>query len=155
MRIERIDEDAWSRLAKIRLASLLDAPDAFGTVHEDAAKWTEASWRRQLRDIATFVAVLDDLDVGMVRGVRHADLEDTVYLISMWVDPRARRRGVGSALIDAVIAWTRSIGRRRVFLDVRTNNASAERLYRAKAFAPTGVMHRDGAFLERQYALEV
>lgn len=135
----------------VRLASLLDAPDAFGTQHDEAALWVEASWREQLRNLATFVAVVDERDAGVVRGVRHVEYEDTTYLISMWVDPRARRRGVGSALIDEVVGWTRSIGRRRVFLDVRTHNAGAESLYRAKDFAPTGVVHQDGAFLERQY----
>lgn len=151
MRVDVLGEDEWSRLREIRLASLLDAPHAFGTTHEESSRWAEASWREQLRGLATFVAVVDDQDAGMVRGVRHAELEDTVYLISMWVDPRMRRRGVGSALIDEVVAWTRSIGRGRVFLDVRTQNTGAEQLYRAKAFTPTGVVHQDGAFEERQY----
>ncbi len=133
------------------MASLQDAPHAFGTRYDQAASWAEASWREQLRNFATFVAVVDEQDAGVVRGVRHADLEDTVYLISMWVDPRRRRRGVGSALIDEVLAWTRSVGRRRVFLDVRAQNTAAENLYLAKAFTPTGVVHQDGAALEHQY----
>lgn len=133
------------------MASLQDAPYAFGTRHDEASSWAEASWREQLRNFATFVAVVDEQDAGVVRGVRHAELGDTAYLISMWVDPQMRRRGVGSALIDKVISWTRSIGRGRVFLDVRTENTGAESLYRAKAFTPTGVVHQDGAFFERQY----
>ena len=151
MRIDRLDEDAWLRLREVRLSALREAPYAFGTTADEAALWAEASWREQLRNFATFVAVVDEKDAGVVRGVRHADLQDTAYLISMWVAPSARRRGVGSALIDEVITWTRSIGRTRVFLDVRTQNTGAETLYRAKGFVPTGVVHQDGAFLERQY----
>lgn len=152
MHIDRLDEDEWERLRVVRLAALLDAPEAFGTRHEDAAALAEASWREQLRRLATFIAVQEERDVGMVRGIPHADLDDTTYLISMWVDPKARRQGVGSALIDAIVGWTLGMGRRRVLLDVRTDNAAAQQLYRAKGFAPTGEQVQVGAFTELQFS---
>ncbi len=152
MRIDRLDEDDWERLRLVRLAALLDAPEAFGTRHEDVLTWPEATWREQIRRLATFVAAEDDRDVGMVRGIRHADLDDATYLISMWVDPSARRKGVGSALIGEIGVWTLGIGRRRVFLDVRTQNVGAARLYRANGFAPTGEQVQVGAFTELQFS---
>lgn len=154
MRIDALDEDDWQRLRTIRLASLLDAPEAFGSKHEDVMLWVEPAWREQLRRIATFVAVDEDRDVGMVRGIEHADLMDAVYLVSMWVNPAARRRGVGGALIERVVEWTVQSGRTRLFLDVRTTNAGAEKLYRARGFVPTGECAQVEEFTELQFVRE-
>ncbi len=155
MRIDCLDEDDWERLRSVRLAALADAPEAFGTRHEDVVEWPEAAWREQLQRLATFVAVIDDADVGLVRTVRHAEEPDAVYLISMWVDPAARRQGVGSALIEAAAQWTRTADRTRLLLDVRTYNTEALALYRRKGFVPTGVSHAVGGSVEDQYVLEV
>lgn len=54
---------------------------------------------------------------------------DVCELESIAVDERARRRGVGRRLLDAVIAWARSEGARRVQLEVRSGSVAAIRLY--------------------------
>lgn len=76
----------------------------------------------------------------MVRGARHDQQDDTAYLISMWVAAEARRLGVGSALIDAVVGWARGEGFQRLLLDVAEGNAAAMALYADKGFVPTGVV---------------
>jgi ribosomal protein S18 acetylase RimI-like enzyme len=48
--------------------------------------------------------------------------------------------GVGGALIDAVLDWTRSRGARRVLLDVAEGNQAALALYRRKGFVSTGIV---------------
>ena len=150
MRIDWLDEDEWGRFRSIRLASLQDAADAFGTRYEDMVLMPEPGWREQLQRLPTFVASLDERDVGVVRAVEHADLDDVVYLISMWVHPQYRRRGVGSALIERVLEWTREMSRSRVFLDVRTHVVDAQQMYRANGFTPTGVEIQEGGFTEIQ-----
>ena len=150
MRIDWLDEDEWGRFRSIRLASLQDAADAFGTRYEDMVLMPEPGWREQLQRLPTFVASLDERDVGVVRAVEHADLDDVVYLISMWVHPEYRRRGVGSALIERVLEWTREMSRSRVFLDVRTHVVDAQQMYRANGFTPTGVEIHEGGFTEIQ-----
>ena len=155
MQIDRLEENDWARLAKIRVEALRDAPHAFGTRAQEAEAWPEAKWREQLRTLATFVAVVDGRDVGIVRGVKHHRLDDATYLISMWVDPRARRQGVGAALIERVVQWAGRLGRRRVFLDVRAGNRAAECLYRAHGFAPTGVTQEDEGALEHEFVRTV
>ena len=111
-------------------------------------------WRQQLQWITTFVAVDAQHDVGIVRGIEHADLPDAAYLVSMWVHPSARRRGVGAALIERVVEWTVSSWRTRLFLDVRTYNEGAQRLYRARGFVPTGERAQVEAFTELQFVRE-
>ena len=77
-------------------------------------------------------------DVGLARGILHDDIHDAGYLISMWVTPEVRRNGIGSALVDAVIDWARTLELACLFLDVATNNAPATALYTSKGFIPTG-----------------
>jgi GNAT superfamily N-acetyltransferase len=128
------------RLRAIRLRALRDAPDAFGTTWEDAAARPPECWDRQLEQLATFVATANGCDLGLVRGVLHDDFSDAAYLISMWVALEARRRGIGSALVDAVVQWARERALNRLFLDVAESNAPAIALYIRKGFVPSGAV---------------
>ena len=94
----------------------------------------------QLQEIATFVAVVNGEDVGLVRGVRDDLLPDAAWLISMWVSPEVRGQGVGEALIDAVVEWARNSGARRMLLDVGDHNQPAIALYARKGFKSNGTI---------------
>jgi ribosomal protein S18 acetylase RimI-like enzyme len=56
----------------------------------------------------------------------------------MWVNPAARGRGVGAALIDAVAGWAGSRDCTSVHLWVTETNPHATRLYERFGFTPTG-----------------
>jgi ribosomal protein S18 acetylase RimI-like enzyme len=138
VRIERLRETDWERLRAIRLSALRSDSSAFGTTYAQCSPWPESRWREQLRVLTTFVAMDGGRDVAMVRGVEHESVATGVYLISMWVAPESRRRGLGRSLITAVCDWARSIDRLDVFLDVREHNIPAIALYEANGFRPTG-----------------
>jgi ribosomal protein S18 acetylase RimI-like enzyme len=97
------------------------------------------SWAQQLQEIATFVAVENAVDVGLVRCANDAHHRDTAWLISMWVAPEARGKGVGNALAEAVIECARTSGATRLLLDVADDNRQAIALYARKGFVPNGV----------------
>ena len=126
------------RLRAIRLRALAEAPDAFASTHGQAAALPPDSWSAQLREIPTFVAVVEGEDVGIVRGARDDSRADAAWLISMWVAPEVRGQGVGEALIDAVVEWARATGARRLLLDVGDHNRPATALYARKGFEPNG-----------------
>lgn len=86
---------------------------------------------------ALFVVEDDAGWLGVVGGFRRVDPAE-VQLISLWVDPRARGRGVAQALIQAVAAWAREVGARRVVLFVQEVNAPGQALYAKAGFHPTG-----------------
>ena len=138
MEIRRLGAHEGLRLRAIRLRSLADAPDAFGSTHDEALARPPDSWSAQLRELPTFVAVADGEDVGMVRGARDDSRAETAWLISMWVAPEVRRQGVGEALIDAVVEWARASGARRLLLDVGDHNRPAIALYARMGFEPNG-----------------
>ena len=136
--IRRLAPEEAPRLRAIRLRSLADAPDAFGTTYDEAAALPLDSWAAQVREIRTFVAVVDGEDAGLVRGARDDSRIDTAWLISIWVAPEVRGQGVGEALIDAVVEWARAGGARRLLLDVGDHNRPAIALYARMGFEPNG-----------------
>ena len=141
MEIERLSGMEWQRLKRIRLAALQGAPEAFGTTLETAKEWPDDVWRQQARDLPTFVATDDGVDVGMARCATEGSTEDA-YLISMWVAPVARGRGVGEQLVEAVSDWALAAGFSRLLLDVADDNTAAMALYKRLSFRPTGETSR-------------
>lgn len=63
---------------------------------------------------------------------------DEAELVRIAVAPEARRRAVGRHLVEAGIERLRRAGVRRCFLEVRTGNAPARRLYAALGFYRVG-----------------
>ena len=138
MKIQRLTPGEGGRLKGIRLRSLRDAPDSFGSTFEEKSALPDESWRKQLVDLATFVAVLEGGDVGIVRGSKCEETPGAAILISMWVAPEARGKGAGEALIDALVDWARSEGFVQLVLDVGDDNGPAIALYSRKGFEPSG-----------------
>jgi len=136
--IARLTLDDAERFRKIRLASLWESPEAFGSTYQQMASLPSEAWPEQLRNLPTFVAVQDGQDAGVIRSAMDPGQPDTAHLISMWVAPEARGHGVGGALVDAVADWARSQGLKQLALDVIDDNEPAIALYRRTGLKPTG-----------------
>ena len=142
--VRRITKADAARLKRVRLAALEESPSAFGSTHAAEAnrpddEWVErASSGSEGSERATFFAQLDDEVVGLAGGYREAPSSVTVHLVSMWVAPHARKRGVGATLVDAVIAWAIEMTATSVSLWVTRGNTAAEKLYCSKGFVTTG-----------------
>lgn len=67
------------------------------------------------------------------RGAPEGDIQ------TIAVAPVARGRGLGRTLMQALIGEARKRGAREVFLEVRADNPSAQRLYERLGFAEVGV----------------
>ncbi len=130
--IARLRPDEGLRFRAVRLASLHDAPEAFGSTYDETATRPAAVWERQLRDMPTFVAVRDGADVGVVRFFPPDEL------ISMWVAPQGRGGGFGEALIRAVVAEARRCSAPSLKLQVKEANTPAIRLYERVGFVHAG-----------------
>jgi GNAT superfamily N-acetyltransferase len=133
--------DDWMIWRELRLAALAEAPYAFGT---RLADWQgdgdrEVRWRAQLATPGSYhvAALLDGGPAGMAGGVP-ADEAGAVELVSMWVSPAARGRGVGGALVAAVERWARELPARALTLAVARGNEGASALYRRHGFVATG-----------------
>ena len=134
--------DDWPAWRELRLAALAEAPQAFGS---RLADWQgngdrEQRWRDRLGIPGSYnvVAVLDGRPAGMASGVPAEDSGGAAELISMWVSPAARGRGLADRLVQAVEDWARQAGAGVLKLAVTEGNDSAIALYRRCGFADTG-----------------
>jgi GNAT superfamily N-acetyltransferase len=129
------DED-WKILKQIRLASLLDAPRAFGVRHATAAAYSDSDWRDRSAkrgQAQFFLAIIHGEAVGMV-GALPAPPSD-LGLIAMWVRHEYRGTATAAGLVDAIKTRAISEGHARVILDVSPGNERAAAFYRKQGFS--------------------
>lgn len=135
MRIVHLHEDDWQIERDVRLASLRDAPWAFGSTLEASLRLDEAGWRRRVASQHSVVA-FDDHGAPIGRaGWLREDQSGLPMLVGVWVAPGARGTGAGDALVRAVLDDCRRQGAGAIILHVNEGNAPAERLYARHGFA--------------------
>jgi GNAT superfamily N-acetyltransferase len=138
--------DDWQVLRDLRLRSLQESPDAFGSTYEREAAFTEAEWRGRLsgQTGTSVLAWVDGTPVGIGGG--YLAEEGWLQIVAMWTEPGLRGRGVGPAVLTSLVSWADARGL-RVRLDVEADNAGARRVYERAGFVATGVTRplREGA----------
>jgi ribosomal protein S18 acetylase RimI-like enzyme len=151
----------WELYRGLRLRSLADAPDAYGSTLAAEQERPGAVWAERLalacrsgRD-DPLVAELDGVAAGLVWAKFDTAEPAVVNIFQMWVAPELRGHGIAKALLREAIAWARANGARAVQLGVETGNAAAVQLYARAGFAATGIPAplRDGSHLLEQVML--
>lgn len=160
--------DDWPAWRELRLAALTEAPLAFGATlaqwqgdsdrggqfetsparcppqagnrtdgrgFELASR--EARWRQRLAvgGSHNVLAAIDGRPVGMAAGLRS---DGRFELVSLWVSPTARGRGVGDRLVAEIARWAAGRNAERLYLSVMPDNLAAIALYARNGFADTG-----------------
>jgi ribosomal protein S18 acetylase RimI-like enzyme len=138
-----LHSDDWPTWRELRLRALEEAPDAFQATLAGWERATEHRWRERLElpDSLNLVARIDGQSVGMATG---APFDGVFEIISMWVAPEARGRGVGDALVAGICRWARERGAAELHLDVVENNATAINLYARHGFVDAGPSREPG-----------
>lgn len=137
--IRAVSQDDWRTLRDVRLRALADAPTAFGTTLREAAEFTEERWRERARGSATsrqFLAFSDAEAIG-IAGI-FDEGGGCAQIVSVWVSPDHRDRGVARALTRAALDFAAAVGLARVTLWVTEGNAPAHHLYEGFGFRVTG-----------------
>ena len=131
----------WEALRELRLRALADAPDAFASTLEAELAFPAEEWRRRSAGgpaSARFIAREGGSGVGLAAIFAEPATPGRMHLVSMWVDPRHRRRGVARALVDQALRWAAERQAREVILWVMDQNTAARALYERAGFRPTG-----------------
>jgi ribosomal protein S18 acetylase RimI-like enzyme len=156
--VRRLTGDDWRTLRDVRLAALADAPGAYGSTLAREQGLGQADWRGRSGTGLWAVAVLGTVS-GTESGTRsgtasgtgtgesgtaglvgvHLAERDTPVLVSLWVRPEHRGRGVADALVAEVLRWGGENRWSRVVLRVADGNGAARALFRRHGFSPTGV----------------
>jgi len=91
-----------------------------------------------LKDIMKHYGMFGGIWRGLLLSVLERDLEADVLLMDgIAVVPQMRSKGVGSALLDAVVNAAKEAGKSEVRLDVIDINPGARSLYERKGFVAT------------------
>ncbi len=101
----------------------------------EAGRWSESELREGIAS-PTGTCLVAEAD-GLVSGFLLASVPvaGETEILTLAVDPGARRRGIAKALVQALLRSRPG----RIFLEVRRSNAVAQRLYQSLGFAPGGL----------------
>ncbi len=103
------------------------------SVRRALIKWSWVVARRRARDLV-LVAEVDGRIAGFCQaGPARDDSATVAEIYTIYVDPHAWRRGVGSALMEVALSWLAPRYERAVLWVVR-ENAPARRFYEAHGF---------------------
>lgn len=128
----------------LRRASLADLEAIVGLEKTcaEAPHWSPLVWTNALNDEqgshplrVTFVA---EGDSGLLGFIVASCAFRRVELENLAVSAPARRRGLGYALCQQMMAWSRELGAETIELEVRASSEGAQTLYRSLGFVEQG-----------------
>ena len=128
----------------LRLRALREHPEAFTSSHEEDEKLSLAATGQRLQPggeslfWGAFEAAALCGIVGLEREQR-AKNRHKATVVGMYVAPECAGRGVGRALVDAVLREARGSGLELLVLTVTEGNQAATRLYERAGFLSFGV----------------
>jgi ribosomal-protein-alanine N-acetyltransferase len=102
----------------------------------DNPRKTRRAWVAEDAGFSQHGSALVGFAVATALSIPGAPMECELEFVL--VPPLARRRGIGSALMEIVLSWARDLGAKEIWLEVRKSNVPAVRLYELCGFAITG-----------------
>ncbi len=101
--------------------------------------WTAYHFWSELGQVETrhYVVLLDGLDLVGYAGL--CDYPDEAFVQTMAVAPSYQGRGLGTLLLQDLLAEAERRRHTQVLLEVRADNTPAQRLYAAHGFVKEGV----------------
>ena len=99
---------------------------------DESEQWSRRSWQGEL--LGEHRTILVAREAQLLGAITLQTVGPTADLHRLVVAPRARRRGVGSALVRAGIDAVRHLGARSVMLEVHYDNEPAIALYQQLGF---------------------
>jgi ribosomal protein S18 acetylase RimI-like enzyme len=159
--LKQVDVESAMDFKSTRLAALKDSPTAFGSTFENESKLSDADWRQRAidRDGATGITYLawdDQAPCGIAAGFVAADA--VVHIVSVWVAPTHRQRGVGKLLIQGIAGWALARNAAVLSLMVTSSNHAAICFYKGLGFEMTGRTKpypNDPALIEYQMTADI
>lgn len=142
--IRQVRTEDWQLIKQIRLQALTDSPNAFLETVEEAMAMSDDEWLERTRQNALglsstcWLAFLDDRAVGIAAGLRDLGEDSSPpELVSMWVAPGARGKGLGRLLVEGVALWARQFGASEIRAEVTAENMQATEFYLGLGFRHT------------------
>ena len=106
--------------------------DLFG-----AEKWSRAMFWNELAQRNFYIVAVDGDELLGYAGLSATG--DEAWVQNIAVRRTAQRRGVGRAMLEALLAEAERRGIKQTLLEVAVDNAPAQRLYATYDFEPVGI----------------
>ena len=118
-------------------------PEAYASAYEDQKLWPLERFRPRLEEHHVFGAFDDTQLVGMIVFQRDSGrrVEHKGYVLSFFVEPVARGKGAGKALMDVALKTAREHVE-QVLIGVAEQNEIAKGLYLSFGFVTYGIEPR-------------
>ena len=113
--------------------------------------WTALEFEDLLKSPGVFAVLGEAGEPAEAKGfILCRSIAGEAEILTIAVDPAARRRGWGAALVEIAAGIAAETGAEALFLEVAIDNLAAVALYQATGFAKVGVRkgyypHPDGA----------
>ena len=133
LEVKEINENDWELYKSLRLASLQESPDSFGSTLKREAAFSDEMWKARLKETTGSASILPLLGycegkaVALAWGVLNKT--NSVNIYQMWVSPESRGLGIGRALVARIVSWANSLKVDSLSLFVTTTNYEAISLY--------------------------
>lgn len=138
--------------AQLRLSALRHEPESFAAHISDYDSFASEDWERVLGTRLAFAAFDAEAPIGLasLMPLKLSRMAHRGEIVNVFVEPAARGRGVGRALMDAIVAKGRELDLVQLELAVNADNATAIGFYDSYGFRrfgrlPRGFRH-DGVF---------
>lgn len=139
-----VDRHAWVKFLSFHDEVDADVFPCLSDYHGCFRLMSDIAEQSQFAAAATWLIVQEHehtpLDCGTIQGM--AVTESLGAIQNVGVAPEFRRRGIGRALVLKSLAGFRSLGLKRVYLEVTAANVPAVELYRHLGFQITRTMYR-------------
>lgn len=155
VKIRVLTPQDWQLYKSVRLTSLEESPDSFGSTYEQEVTLSDTEWQTRLDlkwrglDALPLIAELESQAVGLAWGVIHEPYSKTAHIYQMWVSPAQRGKSIATSLLSEITAWAFHKGCERIVLAVTTSNEAAVSLYNSSGYLPAGSLEalRSGSVL--------
>jgi ribosomal protein S18 acetylase RimI-like enzyme len=128
----------------VRLRSLEADPSSFASTYAREAAFAEDEWvdwaagDASGEEMTTLLAMRGREPVGLVAAYRDERERNLFHVVAMWVEPEARRAGIGRRLLREIEAWISSSGGNCAQLSVADRALGALCLYEEAGYRPDG-----------------
>ncbi len=115
----------WHDYRAVRLAALLESPEAFLAAHAEEATQPEEYWRNCTVRADRLLAERDGRPLGVASVELTQGAADSADLRDLWVTPEVRNTGVASRLVQAAAEQAVRDGCTKLYYWVSTENGRA------------------------------
>jgi len=163
-KIKMLTPENWELYKLVRLNSLKESPDSFGSTHDQEKELSDSEWQSRLNlklrdiDALPLVAQMDGQPVGIAWGFIHKSNLQVAHIYQMWVSPELRGKGIAKSLLLEIQVWAIARGCGLMALAVATSNEAAVNLYRSFGFVAAGPLEElrvDSSLLVQPMVIEL